>query len=74
MTVTELKDFLEVSGIPDALYNFEANGKEDDGRVSMMQFGKRWRVYLKENGIKRIDEFFESEEEACDFFYKQLID
>ena len=69
----ELKQLLKNAGIPDSLYDFDGTGKGRDGIVSMMRFGDSWRIYLMENGIKIVDEYFNTEDEACDFFFKQLI-
>ena len=34
----------------------------------------KWFVYYLERGIRTTNEIFNSEEEACDFLYSQLLD
>lgn len=40
----------------------------------MEKIKDKWSVYFLERGMKTTNEFFDSEDEACQFIYDQLMD
>ena len=74
MNIAQLKQVLESAGVPSSLYSFNGTGKGEEGRISMMKFGASWRIYLAEGGKKVIDEYFDTEEQSCEFFMKRILE
>mgnify|MGYP001077316069 CR=1 FL=1 len=54
------------------VYNLKGEGKKDD-RFCLEKVKDKWFVYYLERGVKTTNKFFDSENEACQFLYDQLI-
>ena len=72
MKSKELKKRLQQKNIPTDLYNLDGIGRTDE-RFCLEFTGSEWHVYYSERGIKTTYERFSSEDAACDFIYKQLL-
>ena len=73
MKQKELEKELKKAGIPENLYNLDGTGRTDE-RFCLENINNKWYVYFIERGIKTLNEEFESEDGACQFIYKQLLD
>lgn len=73
MKIRELEERLRLEGVPEYLYNLKENGRTDE-RFCLQKMDGKWNVYFSERGIKTTDEFFDSEDMACQFLLKQLLD
>lgn len=73
MKIEELRKELQKIGVPEYLYNLEETGRKDE-RFCLQKVDDKWNVYFSERGIKTTDEFFGSEDMACQFILKQLLD
>lgn len=73
MKIKELINILVRCGVPKDLYNFEGTGRKDE-RFCLEFTDGRWNVFYIERGCKMTDLFFDSEEEACLYLYKELIE
>ena len=63
---------LKVVRVPDYIYNLTGKGVKDE-RLCLEKIQDKWSVYYLERGIKTTNEIFESEEDACQFLYAQLM-
>lgn len=72
MKKDELKKALENKGIPKELYNLDGIGRTDERFC--LQCNNKWEVYFSERGIKTTDLIFDTEEEACQYIFKALVD
>lgn len=72
MKVEELRKKLQQEGVSDFLYNLDGIGRKDE-RFCLEKCNKNWNVYFCERGIKTTNEFFDSEEMACQFIFEQLL-
>lgn len=73
MNKNKLQSLLKESGVPDELYNLCENGRDDE-RFCLKKKENRWQVYFSERGINTTDITFDTESEACQYIYEQLID
>jgi hypothetical protein len=73
MTREELEKKLKMAGVPDYVYNLTGKGRKDEC-LCIEKNQDKWFVYYLERGIRTTNEIFNSEEEACDFLYSQLLD
>lgn len=71
MNISSLTRKLDEIGVPSYLYNLDGIGRKDE-RFCMEFVNNEWQVYFSERGIKTINERFASEDEACQFIYKQF--
>jgi hypothetical protein len=67
----ELQQKLIRSGVPDDMYRL--NGGLPNEAYCLDKYNNFWEVYYSEKGIKSGLRQFKSEEEACDYFYDQII-
>ncbi len=72
MTIEVLEKQLKKAGVPDYIYNLTGQRKKDEC-LCLEKNQDKWSVYYLERGIKTTNEFFDSENEACQFLYDQLI-
>lgn len=72
MTREMLEKALKIAGVPDYIYNLTGQGKKDE-HLCLEKIKDKWSVYYLERGMKTTNEFFESEDEACQFLYDQLM-
>jgi hypothetical protein len=72
MNKDELNKLLMNSNIPKDLYSLEG-GFPNEALCLNNEDGK-WEVYYSERGIKSQLEKFNSEEEACNYFYKEILE
>ena len=63
---------LKIAGIPDYIYNLTGQGKKDEC-LCLEKIQDKWSVYYLERGIKTTNEIFDSENDACQFLYDQLM-
>lgn len=73
MTREELEKKLKMAGVPDYVYNLTGKGRKDEC-LCIEKNQDKWFAYYLERGIRTTNEIFNSEEEACDFLYSQLLD
>lgn len=72
MTREVLEKELKIAGVPDYLYNLTGQGKRDE-RLCLEKIQDKWSVYYLERGIKTTNKIFDSEDDAYQFLYDQLI-
>lgn len=70
MTVNELKKRLDKIGVSQDLYSIMVGGLPNE-RLCIVKT-EMWEVYYSERGKKVGKRFFETEEEACEYFYGKL--
>lgn len=70
MLVNELKDKLDEIGVPQGLYSIMIGGLPNERLCIVKE--EMWQVYYSERGKKAGQKFFETEEEACEYFYRKL--
>ena len=73
MTREVLEKKVKIAGIPDYIYNLTGQGKNDEMFIAWKKFRNKWSVYYLERGIKTTNEIFDSENDACQFLYDQLM-
>lgn len=73
MDIIKLQMLLKESGIPDEMYNLCEVGRDDE-RFCLRKKENQWQVYFAERGVHTIDEMFNTEAEACQYIYDQLMD
>ncbi len=72
MDVCTLRKKLKKAGVPDFLYNLDNKGRDDE-RFCLEHKDGKWNVYYSERGVKTTNMFFETEFEACEYIYDQLV-
>ena len=73
MKICELKKILVDYGVPKDLYNFDGTGRTDE-RFCIERVQEGWNVFYIERGCRTTNLIFDSEEEACQFLYKELLE
>lgn len=68
-----LEKKLKMAGVPHYIYNLTGKGGRDEC-LCLEKIQDKWSVYYLERGIKTTNEFFDSEDDACQFLYTQLMD
>ena len=71
MNTKELKKALKAAGIPAEQYNLDGKGRDDE-RLCLVKEDSKWVVYYLERGARTTEQFFDSEEEACDYILKSF--
>jgi hypothetical protein len=71
MTVTELKQLLVASAVPDEAYDL-TGGHPNEAYVFDFD-GRHWRVYYSERGIESGVKEFTNESDACEYLCEVLI-
>ncbi|ACV64179.1 conserved hypothetical protein [Desulfofarcimen acetoxidans DSM 771] len=71
MTKNDLRKMLINSNIPKDTYSLE--GGLPNEAYCFNQNGDKWEVYYSERGQKSGLKLFSTEDEACDYFYKSLV-
>jgi hypothetical protein len=72
MKKDELHQLLLASNAPTDLYSL--NGGLPNESFCLNKEDDVWEVYYSERGVKSQLKRFESEEEACEYFYKIIIE
>lgn len=67
MTINQLKNKLDELGIPEDLYSIMVGGLPNE-RLCIIK-DEMWQVYYSERGKRTGLRTFETEEEACEYFY-----
>ena len=57
--------------IPTYVYNLDEVGRDDERLCLRLADGK-WNVYFSERGVKTINLFFDSEDEACKYILREI--
>ena len=70
MYVSELKMKLNERGVSDDLYSIMTGGLPNEKLCIIKD--NNWQVYYSERGNKIVLKEFESEHEACEYFYKKM--
>ena len=70
MTADELKSKLDEMGVSQDLYSIMIGGLPNE-RLCIVK-DEKWQVYYSERGKKVGQKFFETEEEACDYFLEKM--
>lgn len=73
MDKIELQALLKEACVPNELYNLFEDGRDDE-RFCLIKKENNWEVYFSERGIKTTDKTFNTESEACQYIYDQLIE
>ena len=73
MTRETLEKELKKAGVPDYIYNLTGQGKKDEW-LCLGKIGDKWSVYYLERGVKTTNEIFDTENDACQFLYAELMD
>jgi hypothetical protein len=80
MTISELHKKLKEKGIPDSRYFLHGLyvSTDDNDKISLNikkgSYNIVYEVYFKEKGEKHSSVIFNSEDKACEYLYKKLID
>jgi len=80
MTISELHNRLNESGINHDQYFLHGlfGSKDDNDKIALtikkVQYGIEYETYYKERGEKHSIRIFNTENEACEYVYKKLID
>lgn len=69
----ELKKELQQMNVPSHYYNLDGTGRTDE-RYCLEFVNNEWQVYFSERGIKTTYKIFTSEDEACEYIFKQFYD
>lgn len=72
MTIIELQKLLNQKNVPQNLYSL--SGGLPNEAYCIAKNKSVWEVYYSEKGEKSEYRKFNSEEEACKYFYKSLIE
>ncbi|MCM3042807.1 hypothetical protein M3201_24420 [Paenibacillus motobuensis] len=72
MKKDELQQLLLTSNAPTDVYSL--NGGLSNESFCLNKEDDVWEVYYSERGVKSQLKKFESEEEACEYFYKIIIE
>lgn len=70
MTKADLKKYLEDNNVPETLYSLD--GGTDEEKICLENVHGRWRVYHVERGKQTNEKYFQSEEEACNYFFDKI--
>lgn len=70
MKVNELKSKLDEIGVSQDLYSIMVGGLPNE-RLCIVK-DEMWQVYYSERGNKVGQKVFETEEEACEYFYRKM--
>ena len=73
MNKRELKERFQREGIPECYYNLDGVGRKDE-RLCLEYSNGEWHVYYLERGIRTSDDVFPSEEAACEYIYKEIVE
>lgn len=72
MKKNELQQLLINANVPKDLYNL--NGGLPNEVFCLNKEDNIWEVYYSERGVKSQLKKFKSEDEACNYFYKTILD
>ena len=72
MNRQELRARLSLARIPEIEYNLAGVGPTDDKYV-MEQTDGKWHVYYSERGSQYQSQFFDTEDQACDYLLHRFI-
>ncbi|MCG1021436.1 hypothetical protein [Sutcliffiella horikoshii] len=72
MNKQELQQTLDNENVPCDLYNL--NGGLPNEAFCLNKNQNTWEVYYSERGLRTQIKRFRSEEEACDYFYKTVLE
>ncbi|MGW6300808.1 hypothetical protein [Peribacillus butanolivorans] len=72
MKKDELQQLLINANVPKDLYNL--NGGLPNEAFCLNKEDNIWEVYYSERGVKSQLKKFDSEDEACDYFYKTILE
>ncbi|MFJ7993786.1 hypothetical protein ACIQY5_16615 [Peribacillus frigoritolerans] len=72
MKKEELQQLLINANVPKDLYNL--NGGLPNEAFCLNKEDNIWEVYYSERGVKSQLKKFDSEDEACDYFYKTILE
>ena len=70
MTINELKNKLDEIGVSQDLYSIMIGGLPNERLCIVKE--EMWQVYYSERGRKVGQKVFETEEEACAYFYGKM--
>lgn len=71
MNMKELKETLENEKIPGELYSLKGGFPNESYCINKLN--NNWEVYYSERGRKSDVKIFDIEEEACQHFYKRIM-
>jgi hypothetical protein len=72
VTKTELKNRLISENIPEDMYSLD--GGLPGERLCLGKTDSGWEVYYSERGLKTGRRQFDSEQDACEYFYPRLVE
>ena len=70
MTVDELKNKLDEIGVSQDLYSIMVGGLPNEKLCIVKD--EMWQVYYSERGKRIGEKVFETEEEACEYFFGKM--
>lgn len=70
MKVNELKKRLDEIGVSEDVYSIMFGGLPNERLCIVKE--EMWKVYYSERGRRSGEKFFETEEEACEYFFELL--
>lgn len=71
MNLKELKKVLDEKGIPNEIYTFKYEYINDGFCINFN--GQKWETYYSERGLKIGIKTFDTEEEACEYLYPEIL-
>jgi len=69
--VFELKKRLNLFGVDKNSYSIEKN--LEDEKYCLEKIGEKWYFYYGERGLRTGQQIFDTEHDACEYMYSQLI-
>lgn len=73
MKKEELKRELQAHNVPENMYNLDGTGRKDE-RFCLEFASGSWQVFFTERGVRTTAKTFDTENEACQYLFEQLID
>ncbi|WP_353949244.1 hypothetical protein ABNN70_06925 [Sporolactobacillus sp. Y61] len=74
MKKNELQQLLTTANIPVDLYKLNGGLPNEAFCLNNNKENNVWEVYYSERGLKSQLKKFNSEDEACDYFYKTMLE
>jgi hypothetical protein len=71
VTVAELEEVLALANVDPTYFSFDSSTHE---ALCMLRLGGTWQVFLSERGQRYEEQTFETEDGACVYFLKRVLE
>lgn len=71
VTIAELQEILALAQVDPTYYSFDSSPHE---ALCMLRQGGTWLVFLSERGKRYEEQTFETEDRACVYFLKRVLE